>query len=97
MLTNPPGGALAEFSPERESELFSGIVDCGKFHFAMTSLWEKNEELSYKKRQFGSDDFPKWFKNLTEYIAGQIDYLVSHMPLGSTQIARAFVPTEAEP
>lgn len=95
-LTRPATNAVGEFSPESESELFAGLADCGKFHFAMTSLWEKNEMPPYKKRLFNSDDFPKWFKSLTTYIAGQIAYLVSHMPSAATPAARAFAPAEAE-
>src|SRR4029077_8715717 len=78
-LMKPPG-ETSEFSSEQSTELFSDVVDFGKFHFAMTSMWEKNETPPYKKRLFGSSDFPKWFRSLTNYIAGQIAYLVSHMP-----------------
>ena len=95
-LLKPSGETTSEFSPEQQMELFSGLVDCGKFHFAMTSLWEKSEIPPYKKRLFDSGDFPKWFKNLANYIASQIAYLVSHMPSEATPAARVFVPTEGE-
>jgi len=91
-----PSGETSEFSPEQTTELFSGLVDCGKFHFAMTSMWEKSETPPYKKRLFDSGDFPEWFKSLTNYIAGQIAYLVSHMPSEAAPEARAFLPAEAE-
>jgi hypothetical protein len=89
-LTKPSAETLAEFAPEQKSELFNGLVDCGMFHFAMTSLWEKSEIPPYKKRLFDSDDFPKWFKSLTNYIADQIAYLVSHMPPTVTPSVRVF-------
>jgi hypothetical protein len=95
-LTGPPHDAIGEFVPDEEAGLFHGIADCGRIHFAMTSLWEKSEVPSYTKRQFDSTDFPKWFQNLTGYIAGQIAYLVRHMPQTATPAARAFVPGEAE-
>ncbi len=96
-LTDPPdNNAVGEFVADQEAGLFHGIANCGRIHFAMTSLWEKSEIPSYTKRQFDSTDFPKWFQNLTNYIAGQIAYLVSHMPPAATPAARAFVPTEAD-
>ncbi|MBS1852458.1 MAG: hypothetical protein JST79_16245 [Acidobacteria bacterium] len=96
-LMTPSGGTTNEFTPESPMELlFPGLVDCGKFHFAMTSLWEKSETPPYKKRTFDSSDFPKWFKSLTGYVAAQIAYLVSHIPPEATPVARAFVPAEAE-
>ena len=45
-----------------------------------TSLWEEEEAPPYKKRLFGTGDFPKWFDNLVRYIAAQIGYLVEHVP-----------------
>ncbi len=71
---------VREFAPDRESEVFPGLVDCGRFHFAMTSLWEKPDDTLYKKRLFDTDSFPKWFDSLTTYVAEQVAYLVSHMP-----------------
>jgi hypothetical protein len=94
-LMRPPGEPT-EFSPEQSQQLFPGLADCGKIHFAMTSMWEKNETPSYRKRLFDSGDFPKWFKNLTNYIAGQITYLVSRMPPEATPESKAFVPTAEE-
>jgi len=84
----------AEFAPEHKSGLFSGLVDCGKFHFAMTSLWEK-DSVPPPKRLFDSDDFPGWFSGLTSYIADQIAYLVSIVPPTATTVARAFNPNES--
>jgi len=69
-----------EFSADEGSEFFSRLADCGLIHFAMTSLWEKNDDPPYKKKQFDSTDFPKWFENLLKYIAEQVAYLDSHMP-----------------
>lgn len=80
IVLSPPEGTITEFAPERKTEMFSGIADAGKFHFAMTSLWEKSETPPYTKRRFDSNNFPKWFDNLNKYIACQIAYLLSHMP-----------------
>ena len=91
-----PSGQTGEFSPEQPVELLSGLVDCGRFHFAMTSMWEKSETPPYQKRTFDSVSFPKWFRNLSSYVADQIAYLVTHMPPESAPEARPFVPSEAE-
>jgi hypothetical protein len=91
-----PSGQTSEFSPEQPAELFPGTVDCGRFHFAMTSMWEKSEIPPYRKRMFDSADFPNWFNSLTNYIAGQIAYLVKHASLETAPEAIAFVPTAAE-
>jgi hypothetical protein len=80
VLQHMGASTVRDFVPEETSEFLPGLVDCGRFHFAMTSLWEKTDEPGYVKRTFDTDDFPRWFENLTNYIAGQIDYLVSHMP-----------------
>ena len=48
----------------------------------MTSLWEEKAIPPYMKRTFDADEFPKWFENLTQYIAEQVAYTVSHMPGG---------------
>lgn len=91
-----PSGQTSEFSAEEPTNLFSGLVDCGRFHFAMTSMWEKNETPPYKKRLFDSSDFPKWFRSLTDYIAGQIAYVVAHMPPVANAEANPFLPTAEE-
>lgn len=78
----PSTDAVQDFSPPAESELFRGLVDCGRFHFAMTSLWEKSNNPPYKKRLFETDDFMLWFDSLTRYIAEEIGYLASLMPTG---------------
>jgi hypothetical protein len=75
-------GTVQEFAPTEDSEFFRGLVDCGRFHFAMTSMWEKSDEPAYRKRLFETEDFLHWFDSLTEYIAGQIAYLASLMPAG---------------
>lgn len=84
MLISPP----TEFAPEEESELFAGYADSGKFHFAMSPLWDKNKESSHKQL-FESADFQKWFASLTKYVAGQIAYLVKKAP---PAVAKEFVP-----
>jgi hypothetical protein len=84
--------AVKEFSPEAETELFAGLPDFGMFHFAMTSLWEEPNQPPYLKRQFDSDQFPRWFTSLTDYIVEQISYLVSHMPTSGVTSLRDFVP-----
>lgn len=86
---------IREFVPDEKSEFLPSLVDFGRFHFAMTSLWEKTEEPPYKKRLFDTENFPKWFDNLTKYIAGQVEYLVSHMPEMATPTNRVFEPTDA--
>jgi hypothetical protein len=95
-LASPPGGAVEEFAGDRDAGLFDGIADCGRIHFAMTSLWEKSETPPYIKQQFDSTNFPKWFNNLANYISGQITYIVMHMSLASAPTVKPFVPTEAE-
>ena len=73
---------IISFAEERESELFSGLADCGGFHFAMTSQWDTQDAPPYKnKLLFDSDAvFLKWFAGLTRYIAGQIAYMLETMP-----------------
>lgn len=78
-----PPSETSEFNPQPEvSKLFSGIADCGKFHFAMTSLWETND-VPPPKRVFDSHDFKKWFAGLTRYIASQLAHLADKMPAAS--------------
>lgn len=84
MLISPP----TEFAPEEKSELFAGYADSGKFHFAMSSLWDKNNASSHKQL-FEPADFPKWFDGLTKYIAGQVAYLIKKAP---PSVAKEFVP-----
>jgi hypothetical protein len=81
-----------EFTPESQSQLFAGLVDCGMFHFAMTSLWEKTEDPPYIKRIFESEDFPEWFDNLTKYIASEIGLIIKHTPIGDAPAVVEFVP-----
>jgi len=77
-----------DFSPENETDMFAGIADCGKIHFAMTSLL--NTPPIYKEL-FQASDFSKWFANLTKYIASQITYIVAKAPSGPSA---EFAPTE---
>lgn len=70
---------LTDFVPEQESELFLEVADCGRLHFAMTSLWNK-EDIMPPRRLFDSHDFPKWFRGLTQYIADQIAYVANVTP-----------------
>ena len=79
-----------EFSPEPEGDIFPGLADCGKFHFAMTSLLAGNEASGHKQL-FDSSDFPKWFTNLTNYIAAQIAYIAAKAP---ALALREFVPSD---
>jgi hypothetical protein len=92
VLESSIGGITRDFAPESQTELFAGLIDCGMIHFAMTSLWEKEEDPPYMKRVFDSDDFPKWFANLTKYIAGQIALLVRHTPIGDAPGVVEFTP-----
>lgn len=78
-----------EFS--EETHLLGKVADCGRMHFAMTSLWEAKEP--YKKRLFSTDDFPKWFDSLAQYIASQIRYLSEHVPPASRKNVQEFNPT----
>lgn len=92
-----------DFTSENKNELFSGLVDCGKIHFAMASLWDRDplavqyyddgKKMPSHKQVFEPNEFPKWFKGLADYIAGQIAYLVSRAPLAATPAARDFKPT----
>lgn len=68
-----------DFSPRETSQLFAGIADCGKFHFAMSQHWDQDKKTVYKQ-VFESDEFPKWFESLTKYIAAQIAYLIRKAP-----------------
>jgi hypothetical protein len=87
---------IEHFVPEAGSDLFTGLADPARFHFAMTSLWEEGKKAPYQKCQFNSEQFPKWFKNLTEHIADQISYLISHMPLADMSAVVEFVPTQVD-
>jgi hypothetical protein len=78
-----------EFPYER-GELFAGYADCGKFHFAMSSLWEKDKPNAYKQ-DFESANFSLWFDNLTKYVAAQIAYVIMKAPPIPTE---DFVPDE---
>lgn len=73
-----------EFVPEEKSDLFADSADCSRFHFAMTSLWEEKAIPPNMKQTFDAEGFPKWFENLTQYIAEQVAYTVSHMRGGGT-------------
>ncbi|HEV2290138.1 MAG TPA: hypothetical protein VGR81_14440 [Candidatus Acidoferrales bacterium] len=79
----------AEFVPEGQSDIFSGLVDCGRIHFSMASLWGKGQPFSHKQL-FQGTDFSEWFANLTKYVAGQISYVVSKVP--GAMVVRDFVP-----
>lgn len=74
----------------QKSEFFGDYPDCSKFHFAMSPLWEKGKALSHKQ-VFETADFPKWFDNLTKYVAGQIAYIVEKAP---AMPAKDFNPEE---
>jgi len=80
-LIGPP----RDFTTKEEDTLFASLDDCGRLHFAMTSL------LPFKKETFQSDSFQKWFKNLTNYIAEQINYLMLKAPSAAIP-AREFTP-----
>jgi plasmid stabilization system protein ParE len=86
-LTRAPSGAV-EFASEQDGELFVGLIDCGKLHFAMSSLGER----ASIKKEFDSEEFSKWFESLMRYIADQIAYLISRVPDAATPAARVFRP-----
>ena len=50
----------------------------------MSPLWAANQEHSYIQT-FGREDFPKWFANLTLYIAAQIAYPVAKTPAATKE------------
>ena len=52
ILDSSIGETTREFTPESQTELFGGLIDCGMIHFAMTSLWEKEGNAPYMKRVF---------------------------------------------
>jgi hypothetical protein len=83
LVSNPS----TEFAPEQTSELFAGLTDSTKFHFAMSTRWDQDIKPLYKE-MFETNDFPKWFQSLATYIAGQIRYLVSKSP----QTLQEFAP-----
>jgi hypothetical protein len=66
-----PSGA---FAPEMGTELFSGLAELDKFHFAMTPLWDESNTQSIKT-VFATKDFEKWFDRLAHYIATQLAYV----------------------
>lgn len=72
-----------EFKSVEEGEIFAGLLDCGRIHFAMTSLGPM------QKQMFQSDDFQKWFDSLTRYVSEQIEYLISKGPAAAP---KDFVP-----
>lgn len=79
-----------EFVPYEQSELFTGYPDSGRFHFALSPLWEKDKPSAYKQ-DYESTDFPLWFDNLTKYVAAQIAYIIMKAP---PMPAKDFVPEE---
>ena len=83
-LISQPG----EFVPEPENEIFVGLADCGKIHFAMTSLLDE-KGTSTRKQVFESTQFQGWFASLTNSIAGQIAYVVAKAPATPIQ---EFIP-----
>jgi len=75
-----------DFSPTgQESEIFSGLADCGKFHFAMTSLGDGGF-----RHAFDAEEFQRWFAALTGYIGDQIAYLMKKTPLGGRDAVAEF-------
>jgi hypothetical protein len=79
-----------EFIPAPKSQFFTKFADSGKFHFAMSPLWEANKTVAHKQ-DFESANFPIWFDNLTKYVASQIAYIVMKAP---PLPAKDFVPEE---
>ena len=75
--------APRDFKGEEEGEIFGGLLDCGRIHFAMRSL------RPMQKQMFQSDDFQKWFDGLAKYVSEQIEYLVSKAPAAAP---KDFVP-----
>ena len=67
--------ARMEFSAPEDCGLFQEVIDLGRFHFAMASLWPKRGHSH--KEVFSADDFTAWFASLVEYVANQIDYIRS--------------------
>jgi hypothetical protein len=68
--------------------MFSGIADCGEFHFAMTSLGD-----GQFRHVFDSEAFQRWFAALTGYVGGQIAYLVKKTPHGGLDAVLEFAPS----
>jgi hypothetical protein len=69
-LTAPTG----EFNPENKSEIFVGVAELSRFHFAMSPLWHESDKVPHKT-WFDSDAFESWFANLVDYIAKQLVYV----------------------
>lgn len=74
-----PPNEPSEFSPFVKSKIFSSLADCGRFHFAMTSMW-RNSDQPPPKRRFETADFLEWFSGLADHTAKQIKYLADNMP-----------------
>jgi hypothetical protein len=68
-----------DFVAQKQTSVFAGLVDCGKFHFAMSPLWDRKNVLCHKQ-VFEYGDFRDWFASLTKYVADQIGYLISKAP-----------------
>lgn len=63
-----------EFSAEVNAQIFTGLPDLDRFHFAMSPLWDPKKNPS-QKISFDSSDFEKWFDKLAQYIATQLAYI----------------------
>jgi hypothetical protein len=84
-----PANEATEFSPSvQESEIFSGLADCGKFHFAMTSLGD-----GQFRHVFDSEEFQRWFAALTGYVGDQIAYLMKKTPYEGLDAVLEFAPS----
>ena len=83
-LANSP----KDFASEPES-VFANCADSGKFHFAMSALWDN--KASSHKQLYDLVDFQNWFDSLTMYIARQIAYVIKKAPSGA---AKDFVPKD---
>jgi hypothetical protein len=79
-----------EFSPDPPTEIFGGLADCGRVHFAMTSMLNDADAPGHKQ-VFGAEQFEVWFSNVTRYIAGQVAYIVEKLPSGRI---REFIPEQ---
>jgi hypothetical protein len=83
-----PADEATDFAPSgQESEIFSGLADCGKFHFAMTSLGD-----GQFRHMFDSEEFQRWFAALTGYVGDQIDYLAKKTHSGGLDVVGEFGP-----
>jgi hypothetical protein len=67
-------GTSEDFDPE---SMFKRTVSLEGTHFAMSTLWDPEDENCHKQKFASVEEFAPWFDNLTDYVAGQLIYICS--------------------